>query len=248
VKAGTLDAVVTDVAIMSAAVPEADVFVLPFLFSDSAQMLRASAGPLGVMLKPKLAKAFACEILGFSTDGAHNMWNSKHPTPMPADFAGIKMRVSPSKIQRDTYSALGAIPTPLPFSEVYTSLQTGVVDGADFAPVDMVELKLYQVTKYLTLTRHFSSLSVLIVGDKFLAKLSEADRDAVRAAGAVAVDAQTNAVFAAEKDALDTLRAKGIQIVEMADPKGFLSAVEPVYKNNEGRVSADLVALARQTA
>jgi TRAP-type C4-dicarboxylate transport system substrate-binding protein len=175
------------------------------------------------------------------------MWDGKRPIRTPDDLKGLKMRVQPSKIQRDTYEAFGAIPTPIAFSEVYTALQTGVVDGADHAPVDMLELKMYQVTKYLTLTRHFSIIGVLIVGQKFMNKLTDADKEIVRAAGKAAADAQVTAVLGAEKDALATLQAKGIKIFDMADPKAFVEKVQPVYKNNEARVSAELIKLARET-
>ncbi len=248
VKAGTLDAVVTDVAVMSVSVPQGDVFSLPFLFSDTQHVLRAANGEIGAKLKPLFEKAFHCEVLGWATDGARNMWNGKRPIRTPDDLKGLKMRVQPSKIQRDTYEAFGAIPTPIAFSEVYTALQTGVVDGADHAPVDMVELKLYQVTKYLTLTRHFSIVSVLIVGDKFMGKLAEADKAIVRTAGKLAADTQATAVLAAEQEAINTLKTKGVQVFDMSDPKAFVDMVQPVYKNNEARIGADLIQLARSTA
>ena len=248
VKAGTLDAVVTDVAVMSAAVPQADVFNMPFLFSDTPHALRAASGKLGAMLKPGFEKAFRCEVLGWATDGARNMWDGKRPIRLPGDLEGLKMRVQPSKIQRDTYEAFGAIPTPIAFSEVYTALQTGVVDGADHAPVDMVELKMYQVTKYLTLTRHFSIISVLIVGDHFMSKLGEADKSIVRAAGRSGTQAQVAAVIGAEQQALATLRSKGIQIFEMADRAAFVAKVQPVYAENAGRVTPAIIDLARSIA
>ena len=200
------------------------------------------------MLKPGFEQAFRCEVLGWATDGARNMWNGKRPIHMPADLTGLKMRVQPSKIQRDTYEAFGAIPTPIAFSEVYTALQTGVVDGADHAPVDMLELKMYQVTKYLTLTRHFSIISVLIVGNHFMNKLSDADKGIVRVAGKSGADAQVVAVLGAEKQALQTLQAKGIQIFEMADPAAFVAKVQPVYAANAGRVTPAMIDVARRTA
>ncbi len=248
VKAGTLDAVVTDVAVMSAAVPQADVFNMPFLFADTAHALRAANGTLGRMLKPGFEEAFRCEVLGWATDGARNMWNGKRPIRMPADLTGLKMRVQPSKIQRDTYEAFGAIPTPIAFSEVYTALQTGVVDGADHAPVDMLELKMYQVTKYLTMTRHFSIISVLIVGNHFMNKLSDVDRGVVRDAGKSGAEAQVTAVLGAEKQALQTLQSKGIQIFDMTDPAAFVAKVQPVYAANASRVTPAMIDLARKTA
>jgi TRAP-type transport system periplasmic protein len=188
VKAGTLDAVVTDVTYISTAVPEADVFNLPFLYADTKQVLRFANGPMSEKLKPKINEAFACEVLGFATDGSRNLWNSKRPIRTPANIEGLKWGVQPSKVQRDKILAFGGIPTVVPFDQLYSALQTGLVDGSE-AFADMIEIKFYQVTKYLTLTRHYSIVNVLIVSKKFMDKLTPEDREVVRAAGKPAVDA-----------------------------------------------------------
>lgn len=248
VKAGTLDGVVSDCAIMSSAVAEADVFNLPFLFKDTRKALAAANGDIGAVLKPKFDKAFNVEVLGWATDGARNYWNSKRLIKTPEDMAGLKMRTQPSKIQRDTYTALGAIPTPISFSETYTALQTGVIDGGDHAPVDMLELKIYQVTKYLTLTHQFSIIGVLIVSSKFMDKLSPEDRDIVRAAGKEAADAQVEAVLAKEGDAIAELKAKGLEVYEPADIGAFVSKVQSVYGSNEERIGKALIDKARSYA
>ena len=82
------------------------------------------------------------------------MWNGRRPIHSVRDVKGLKMRVQASQVQKDTYAALGALPTPIAFSELYTALQTKVVDGADVPVADLISLKFYQVTKYLTMTRH----------------------------------------------------------------------------------------------
>ena len=79
IKAGTLDAVVTDVSHMSVAVPQADVFNLPFMFKDTDAVLRFAAGPVGTALKPKIEEAFACDLFGYASDGARNLWNNVRP-------------------------------------------------------------------------------------------------------------------------------------------------------------------------
>ena len=134
VKAGTLDAVVTDVTYISTAVPQTDVFNLPFLYTDTPQVLRFANGPVGARLKPKINEAFACEVLGFATDGSRNLWNSKRPIRTPADIAELKMGVQPSKIQRDTILAFGGIPTVVAFNALYTALQTGLIDPGATRP------------------------------------------------------------------------------------------------------------------
>ncbi len=246
VKAGTLDAVVTDVTYISTAVPEADVFNLPFLYSDTAQVLRFANGPLGEKLKPKINEAFACEVLGFATDGSRNLWNSKRPIRAPGDIEGLKMGVQPSKIQRDTILAFGGIPTVVPFNQLYTALQTGLVDGSDKAFADMIEIKFYQVTKYLTLTSHYSIINVLIVSKKLMDKLTPEDREVIRGAGKPAVDAQVEEILNGEKAALAFLQEKAIQVFKMEDPKAFSAKMEDVYKEAADRIGADILAEARK--
>jgi tripartite ATP-independent transporter DctP family solute receptor len=248
VKAGTLDAVVTDVTYISTAVPEADVFNLPFLYANTEQVLRFANGPVGARLKPKINEAFGCEVLGFATDGSRNLWNSKRPIRSPADIDGLKMGVQPSKIQRDTILAFGGIPTVVAFNALYTALQTGLVDGSDKAFADMIELKFYQVTKYLTLTSHFSIVNVLIVSKKFMDKLGPEDQAVVRAAGKPAVDAQIEEIITGEKAALAFLQGKGIEVSAMQDPKAFSSKMESVYKDAAERIGADLVEQARNSS
>jgi tripartite ATP-independent transporter DctP family solute receptor len=245
VKAGTLDAVVTDVTYISTAVPEADVFNLPFLYTDTQQVLRFANGPMSQKLKPKIDGAFACEVLGFATDGSRNLWNSKRPIRTPANIEGLKWGVQPSKIQRDTILAFGGIPTVVPFDQLYSALQTGLVDGSDKAFADMIEIKFYQVTKYLTLTRHYSIVNVLIVSKKLMDKLTPEDREVVRAAGKPAVDAQVAEILSGEKTAIAFLQEKGIQIFEMEDPKAFSAKMEAVYKEAADRIGADILAQAR---
>jgi len=91
IKAATLNAVVTDASFLSTAVPEVDVFNLPFLYKDVEQVLRFANGPVGARLKQKINEAFGCEVLGCATDGSQNLWNSKRPVRTPADIAGLKI-------------------------------------------------------------------------------------------------------------------------------------------------------------
>jgi TRAP-type C4-dicarboxylate transport system substrate-binding protein len=110
----------------------------------------------------------------------------------------------------------------------------------------MIELKLYQVSKYLTITNHFSIVSVLIVSKRFMDKLSPEDREIVRAAGQPAVDAQVADVLKTEKTAIAFLQEKGIQVVAMESPKAFSDKLELVYKEAADRIGADLIEQVRK--
>src|ERR1700736_2378705 len=245
VKAGTLDAVVTDVTYISTAVPETDVFNLPFLYTDTVQVLRFANGPVGERLKPKIGEAFSCEVLGFATDGSRNLWNSKRPIRKPADIADLKMGVQPSKIQRDTILAFGGIPTVVAFNALYTALQTGLVDGSDKAFADMIEIKFYQERNNGASPSHYSIVNVLIVGKKFMDKLTPPDQEVVRAAGKPAVDAQVEEILLGEKAALAFLQDKGLQIFQMENPKAFAAKMDAVYKDAAERIGAEMIEQAR---
>jgi tripartite ATP-independent transporter DctP family solute receptor len=248
IKTGSLDGVMADMSHVSAAVPETDVFNLPFLYRDVEQVLQFANGPVGLKLLPKINEAFGCEVLGFSSDGSRNISNNKRPVRTPADMVGLKMAVGASKIQRDTMLAFGAIPAVVDLTAVYTALQTGLVEGTDKTLADMIELKLYQVQKYMTITNHFSLVNLLMVSKKFMDKLSPEDQAIVRAAGKPAAEAQVRETLEAEKTALDFLKEKGIQVVAMENPKAFSDKLEIVYKEAVGRIGAGLIDQARKFA
>ena len=230
VKAGTLDATITDMAYPATAVPECGVFSLPFLFKDGAQALRACNGATGAVLKPKIQQAFACEVVGWGSDGSRNMWNKKRAIATPADVKGLKMRTQPIAIQQDTYSAFGALPTPMALTELYTALQTGVVDGGDNGPVDFVAFKFYETgVKFMTLTRHQNTITLVVVSNKFMSKLSSQDQDIVRQAGVKGGADNASATFSQESSALDTIKSKGISVTEMADQSAFVTIAKTIY-------------------
>ncbi len=248
IKTGSLDALVTDLGHLSAAVPEADVFNLPFLFKDLEQTLKFTNGPVGEQLKPKINEAFGCEVLGFTIDGSSDMWNARRPIRTPADVVGLKMGVGTSKIQRDTILALGGIPTSLEINARYTALQSGLLDGTTNTPADVVELKLYQVMKYLTLTKHYSMPNALIVSKKFMDKLAPEDQAIVRAAGPPAADAHTDAAVKSEKENIAFLQERGLQVFQVENRKAFADKMEAVYNEAASRMGADVIEQARKFA
>jgi len=248
VKTGSLDAVVVDVGHISVAVPEADVFNLPFLYKGTEQVLQFANGPVGDGMKPRINEAFGCEVLGWASDGSANMFDGKHPIRTPADMVGLKIGVGSSKILRDTILALGGIPTVLEITAMYTSMQSGLIDGAQMNLTDMIGLKLYQVTRYLTITNHYSMPTMLIVSKKFLDKLTPEDQAIVREAGRPAVDAQVEGILKSEKTELAFLQEKGIQVFQTENRKAFSDKMEVVYKDAADRIGAHLIAQARTFA
>jgi TRAP-type C4-dicarboxylate transport system substrate-binding protein len=248
IKSGTLDAVVTAVSIVAPAVPDVDVFSLPFLYKDAVQALKVANGPFGAKLIPKMNAAFNAEVVGYTTDGVAEAYSKKRAIRTPKDMVGLKFAVSSSKIQRDTVLAFDAIPTVLDIDANYTSLQTGVVDSTIKTRPDVVELKIYQVVKYLMLAKFYSMPNMLFVSKKFLDKLTPQDRDVVREAGRPSCEAQTKAIAEAEESALGFLTSHGMETVEVENLQAFRDKVGGVYKDAGDRIGADIVAEARRLA
>jgi TRAP-type transport system periplasmic protein len=248
IKAGTIDGVVTAVALIAPAVPEVDVFSLPFLYKDAIEALNVANGPFGAKLIPKVNAAFECEVVGYTTDGASQIYTKKRPVRTPADMVGLKIAVAPSQIQRDTFLAFGAIPTVLDVVAIYTALQTGLIDSTRAAPLGAIDLKLYQVTKYLTLQYLYSMPNPMLISNMFLSKLGPQDRDLIRDAGLRACQAQVETLIEREKTAFGFLKDHGIETVEIESLQAFRDKVGIVYEKAADRVGAGLIAEARKLA
>jgi TRAP-type transport system periplasmic protein len=231
-KIGSVDGVFASTGVITPFLPEIGIFDLPFLFKDQDQLLRATNTVIAKKYNASIEDKIAADILGWRTLGSRNMWNSRRPISSPADVKGLKMRVQSSKIQQATYSTLGALPATIPFVEVYTSMQTKVVDGADIGIADMIPLKFYQVTKYMSMTRHFYIMNPLYVSRKFLSGLEKRDQDIVRGAGVKCLDACQAAATKIEADGIGFLRGKGLEINEKIDVAPFKKLLDKVITDN----------------
>jgi TRAP-type transport system periplasmic protein len=199
-------------------------------------------GPIGVDLAAKVEGAFNCHLLGWGTDGARNMFNSSRPIHVPNDVAGLKMRVQASPVHVKVYESLQALPTPVSFAELYSALQTRVVDGADVSVVDMLSAKLYQVTKYLSMTRHQVIVATTLISKLSMEKLSPEDQAIVREAGGMGMKAQAQATIEKEKTSVGELKANGIEVVEdLPQREEFSKLMGPVYELGVQRFGAELL-------
>lgn len=217
---------------------EMELFSLPFLFRDAADALRVANGDIGADLSKSLSPAIGARIVAWGSLGERNIWNSRRPVKTLADLKGLKIRVQQSAVQQDTFAALGALPTPMPYGELYTSLQTGVVDGADNGPVDVVGDKFTEVTRYMTMTRHFQVLVPVMISERAISRISEADRQLVLDALAASAKVVTQATERQTVEAMAAIRAAGIGVSELSaqDRDAFVQAVQPVYDKNAARV------------
>lgn len=236
VKLGLLAANATTAAGgLATSVPEAELFNLPFIFRDLEHCYRVIDGPIGQGLAREIEKKLDCIVLGFWFSGVRNVWNSKRPVRSPADLKGIKIRVMSSPIMIETFNALGAQATPMAFGELYSALQTKVVDGAETDHLDLLYEKFHEVTKYVSLTNHMYVVVGLIFSRKIFDRLPPDIQAVVIKAGRASVSTQREAMAAQTAAALEALKALGIEFIEVE--RGlFRDKTELVYKNNADRV------------
>jgi C4-dicarboxylate-binding protein DctP len=224
-------------------VKEFEAFDLPFVFPDRAVLARVTEGPVGASLFQKL-ESKGIKGLGYWDNGFKVMTSNK-PLRNPEDFKAMKMRIQSSKVLEAQFRAVSAIPQVMAFSEVYQALQTGVVDGTENTPSNIYSQKTHEVQKYLTLSNHGYIGYAVIANAKFWASLPADVRTALEGAMRDATR-YANAIAQQENDqALVAIKASGkTQIIELTDAQktAWRKAMQPVYKEMEGRVGKDLIA------
>ncbi len=208
-------------------IPETAVLGLPFLFRSVEHMYHVVDGPLGA----EIAKAFEPHgliVLGFFDSGARSMYNSKRPIKTLADMKGMKIRVQQSDLFISMINALGANATPMPFGELYSALQTGLVDGAENNFPSYESVKHYEVAKYFSLTEHSMAPEVFVMSKMAWDKLSPADQKLFKEAGVEATK-KMRELWTARDEQSKAIVIKGGAIINEVDKQPFIDAMKPVY-------------------
>lgn len=158
VRMGSLDIAMTGNPFHTTFEPSLNVLDLPFIFKDFSHAYRVLDGPIGKEILFRLEK-HNIKGLGFMEIGFRNLTNSKRPVKEAADMKGMKIRVTPNPAHVAAFKLLGAIPTPMPFTEVYMALKTGAVDGQENPTTLIHGQKFYEVQKYMSITMHAYTVS-----------------------------------------------------------------------------------------
>jgi tripartite ATP-independent transporter DctP family solute receptor len=228
VQLGTLDLTLTSTGPLPNFVPELAILDIPFLFRDYAHARAVLDGPIGQEL---LAKFPAKGMVGlaWAENGFRHMTNSKRPVNVPEDLKGLKMRTMENPIHIEAYKQFGILPTPMAFTEVFTALQQGTVDGQENPLSVITAAKLDQVQKYLSLTGHVYSPAVFLMNKAQWEKLSDADKQAFLDAAREGVKANRARVDDDERRAVADLRARGMTVADNVDKAKFQAALVPAY-------------------
>ncbi len=221
---------------------EFEVFDLPFIFDNYAELHKVTQGPVGAKLLHKLESK---GLMGLAYwDNGFKVMSANKPLKEPGDFRGLKMRIQSSKVLDSEMRSVGAMPQVMAFSEVYQALQTGVVDGTENPPSNLYTQKMHEVQKYVTLSNHGYLGYAVLVNKKFWMGLPADIRtildgcmkDATKFANDIAQKDNEEALAAVKKSGRSQLITLTPQQKE-----AWKKAMDKAHKENMSRIGADIV-------
>lgn len=209
-------------------VPKMGVFSMPYLFRDADHFWKVLDGQIGTQMVKELEKS---NLVGLAwiDSGARSFYTKGAPINNPSDAKGQKIRVQQSKIFVDMINSLGASATPMDYGEVYSGLQTGLIDGAENNPPSLWAMKHYEVAKYFSLDEHARVPEMIIMSKKVWDTLSPDDQKLVKQAAIEAGLYERDLWAKYTDESMKNLQAKGVTISK-PDKEAFRKAVEPMYE------------------
>jgi len=216
VKVGSVDIMLTGSSIWATVAPEFGMLDLGYVFDNYAHMARALDGGVGNNLEELLQKRTACIVLGWGSHFAARSVYSKAPITSRAALKGVKLRVLPTSAFIETFKLMGAVPTPIPFNELYTAVQTGVVDGFEHDASTVLATKLYEVTRHCFLTEHLFPPMIAVIGKRGFDKIPADVRPAFLRAAQEASLYQRALAGEKGRSAFDELSKLGLSFHAMA--------------------------------
>ena len=228
-RSGDIDFVITSTANASTLAPQAGVFSLHFIFRDQKHLANTLADPA-------VSKAFrdmvkdsvqGGQVLGLLTMGMRNIYSKKEIKSVD-DLKNQKIRVQATKTEDTHFPAYGTQTVHMPFGEVYTSLQTGVVNAAENGINVYLANKHYEVAPVLSLTEHEANNNCIWVSDKTWTSLSDQEKQWVQAAADEVAKTEPAKALQLEADSAVKLKAMGVKVVEGVDKSGFMKAAAPI--------------------
>jgi tripartite ATP-independent transporter DctP family solute receptor len=216
VKVGSVDMMVSGSSIFATICPELGMLDLGYLFDNYAHVAKVLDGPTGTALNEMLQKSSGCTILTWASHFGPRSVYTKVPVRSLAEVKGVKLRVLPTPAFIETFKAMGAIPTPIPFGELYMAAQTGVVDGFEHDAATVLASKLDEVVKSCWLTEHLFSPMVVVIGKRGMDKLPADLKPAFQKAVADATAQQRAIASDKGSAAIEELKKKGIAFHPMS--------------------------------
>jgi tripartite ATP-independent transporter DctP family solute receptor len=225
---GVIDWAVFNLGPLSETVPEFKLLTLPYVFKSDEHMYRVMDSEIGDKMAAAMTK-HGLVGLGWYGSGARSFYTSKKPVKSVEDLKGMKFRVMKTAVFVDTIEALGAKAAPLPYSEVYTAIKTGVVDGAENNWPSYESSGHYEVAKYYTLDMHSVVPEILCVSKKLWDSLTDAEKEIFKKAAAASEPVMRKAWRERAVKSREKVIAAGSQVFKV-DNTTFAAKMGPVYK------------------
>ena len=225
---GTIAMARVNVAPMVGFNPAMGVFSMPFLFRDADHLWKVLDGPIGKDMAKQLESSNLIGLCYYDS-GARSFYTKNKAINTPADAKGQKIRVQQSKIFVDTVNTLGASATPMGYGEVYSGLQTGIIDGAENNPPSLWTMKHYEVCKYFALDEHSMVPEIVIFSKKVWDTLSPEDQKLIQETAAESEVYQKKLWADYTAKALKNLEDNGV-VISKPDKEPFRKAVAPLYE------------------
>jgi tripartite ATP-independent transporter DctP family solute receptor len=228
---GAIQMLRVSVGAMGPIVDDINVVNMPFLFKDTAHAQRMMDGPIGQELLDKVTASPNAGLVAlcWMDSGARSLYNTKRPIKTIEDLKGLKFRVIGNPIFVDMMNALGGNGVAMGYDQVFSALQTGVIDGAENNPPSYVFSNHYTAAKYYSLTEHLIIPEMLMFSKKAWTQLSGDDQALIKKFAREAQMEERELWKKYEQQAMEKAKAAGCEIVEIADKAPFQNAVKPVW-------------------
>lgn len=246
---GTLDLALAAFSHASQFCPEFGLFGAPFLFEDTAHFAAVFDGEVGTILDRACREHYSIRLLATFTSGYRVLFNGTRPVETATDLEGLKIRVMGGEADALTWRAFGAIPVPMPYSEVYSALQAGVIDGAENEPASILANKFYEAAPYFAPTNHLVLPMGLFVSEATFQGLSEEHREVLRSQARSAAVWQRGLMAERNAAALVAMRDSfGVRISDV-EASELRDRAMPIQDQVADRLGlADLLARVRAAA
>ena len=226
---GSLDMTKVSAAVLENFAPKMKVLGLPFIFRDKDHAFKVQDGEIGKALLAEGEK-YWIKGLAYYDAGSRSFYTKEKQVITPEDLAGLKIRVMESVTAMDMVSGLGGSPTPISWGELYTSLQQGVVDGAENNPPSFYLSRHYEVCKYYTLDEHTMVPDVLVIGTSTWDRLSDNEQLWLQEAVAESVSVQRKLWAESELEALKAVEEAGVKILR-PEKSLFASKLADIFED-----------------
>lgn len=241
VQFGVIDFTRISLAPLSEFSPQLNVLQLPYIYRDADHMWKVLNSPIGDYFLESIEDQDFIG-LGWYDAGARNFYNSVREIHALEDLKGLKFRVMESALMLDMAKALGTSVTPMPYGEVYSAIQTGVIDGAENNFPSYETSSHYEVAKYITVDEHVRVPEILIASSMILDRISEEDLEIIKQCAKDTQMFQREKWQEKEKESEEKVLEAGCIITQIEDKESFVKAMEPVYE----KYAKDYMSIVRQ--